>query len=237
MDDDHITTRQQQTGSFDYESLPTVTALRLREVAIDVREAHAAAVDAISKIGNCLIIAKSLLSHGTFIAWVGTELSLTAKTAQRYMNTSRFLEGKATCMSLLPAHLIYRIAAPSADPEIVQDVVEAAEAGAPLTVKEIEKRLDAAASGGQARQDMIRAATVSTRAHISLPIDRVLLAPTKEQDVADAAAFQLGRLAGRVTGMLGDDLLRQMLSVLDNKQDQSIFIDLLRRGLAQGGAP
>lgn len=83
------------------------------------------------------------MRQGEFTFWVNAEFNWTLRTAQRYMSAAKFLAGKATCMSLLPAHLIYRISAPSADPEIVQDVVEAAEAGTPLAPKEIEGRLDA----------------------------------------------------------------------------------------------
>jgi hypothetical protein len=102
------------------------------------------AIDAIAKIGNSLIAARTLLvRQGEFTFWVNAEFNWTLRTAQRYMSAAKFLAGKATCMSLLPAHLIYRISAPSADPEIVQDVVEAAEAGTPLAPKEIEGRLDA----------------------------------------------------------------------------------------------
>jgi hypothetical protein len=118
---------------------------RLRQAVADINEAHSNAIDAIATIGNSLIAARAILAKtGEFTFWVTAEFNWTLRTAQRYMAAAKFLEGKATCMSLLPAHLIYRISAPSADPDIVQDVVEAADAGTPLAPKEIEDRLDAA---------------------------------------------------------------------------------------------
>jgi hypothetical protein len=129
---------------FGYDVLPEPMAARLRQAVVDINEAHSNAIDAIAKIGNSLIAARTLLvRQGEFTFWVNAEFNWTLRTAQRYMSAAKFLAGKATCMSLLPAHLIYRISAPSADPEIVQDVVEAAEAGTPLAPKEIEGRLDA----------------------------------------------------------------------------------------------
>jgi hypothetical protein len=60
----------------------------------------------------------------------------------------------------------------------------------------------------------------------------------RERETASSVERQsrLVPLAERVIEVLGDDLLRQALAALDDAQDRSAFIEMLRRGLKPGGA-
>ncbi len=62
---------------------------------------------------------------------------MTARTAQNLMAAAGFVEGKPESVSFLPAAILYKLAAPSAPPDLVQDVVEAATAEAPLDAQTI----------------------------------------------------------------------------------------------------
>lgn len=227
---------------FDYSALDAETTAALRNAASEIREAHTEVIDAIEDIGQWLILAKDMLSHGTFTAWVAAEFGLTGRTAENYMNASRFLKGKAQCISLLPAHIIYKLAARGAPPEIVHAVEAAAEAGAPLPSKEIEGRLaDAAERARNEKREIKRIATRTNsgiRRRQKLTFDQAIAEQDRKNRARERMKVErqslLAPLVERVILALGDELLPQVLEALGDCQRQADFIDLLRR--APGGA-
>jgi Protein of unknown function (DUF3102) len=144
--DDHFASRQQPTEraadiSFNYASLSAPDAETLRDAARNIRKIHHAAL---AYVGRFLIEARKLLEHGEFQQWVEAELGMKIRKAQRCMLAAQFLDGKSVSLTLLPREMIYRLSAPSAPAAAVQAVVEAAEAGTPMPVQEINDLLDRA---------------------------------------------------------------------------------------------
>ncbi len=127
------------SGAFSYADLEPDTARVAQDAAVSIRAAmRASSLD----VGRQLTMVKALLPHEQFTAWAEAELGMTARTAQNLMAAAGFVEGKPESVSLLPAAILYKLAAPSAPPDLVQDVVEAAAAEAPLDARTIKERLE-----------------------------------------------------------------------------------------------
>jgi hypothetical protein len=219
-------------AEFNYDALDAVTAMKLRQAVIDASEAQSDLITAVVRIGNCLIGAKDLVAPGTFLAWAASELGVTARTAENYMNSARFLVGDTKCIShSLPAHLIYKLAGPNTPPEIVQDVVAAVKAGAPLPVKEVAGRIaDAFERRLEERQKIERITARTSKSSIRRRKDEQR--EREDRALKQEKAERLTRLAPlveRVILALGDELLPQVLEALGDWQDRADFIDLLRR--------
>ncbi len=73
---------------FDYSVLSSNTAENARAAAAAIRSQFNS--DA-REIGERLIEVKSSLPHGKFSHWVQTELQISQRAAQRYMNLCEFL--------------------------------------------------------------------------------------------------------------------------------------------------
>ena len=131
-----------QAAGFDYTTVPDDAAKVLRRTVQEVqRVLHLS----LPEIGRHLLAAKAALPHGRFAAWAEAELQMKARTAQNYMRAAAWLDGKSETLAQLPPTIVYALAAPDAPGEVVQDVVTAAEAGAPLPASTIKSRLDLAA--------------------------------------------------------------------------------------------
>lgn len=126
------------TTAFNYDGLSTAAVESLRNSAEAIRSIRR---QAIADVGAHLLAAKELLPHGSFAGWAQVELGMGLRSAERYMRAAQFLAGKPDTVSHLPHAIIYKLSAPSAPATVVQGVVAAAEAGAPLSVHEIEDRL------------------------------------------------------------------------------------------------
>jgi hypothetical protein len=98
------------------------------------------------EIGLDLIDMKSRMGHGKFGRWVAAELSISLRTAENYMKAAKFVEGKSETVALFSPKAIYALAAPSAPPEVVQQVLAAADAGNLIPADEIRQRLSASAA-------------------------------------------------------------------------------------------
>ena len=87
----------------------------------------------IIEIGRDLANVKKLLSHGEFQEWIQTELGISPRTAQNFMNVTNRLGGKSEMISLLPPAVVYALAAPSTPDDVRAHVLELAEKGGPIT--------------------------------------------------------------------------------------------------------
>jgi hypothetical protein len=121
--------------------LPNDKAETLRQAVTTIRTIQRSAI---ADVGNHLIAAKDLLDHGQFGAWAAVELGMTVRSAERYMQAARVLEGKPTQVSYLPAALIYRLAAPSAPAHVVEQTVAEISIGIMPKPREIVQRLSEA---------------------------------------------------------------------------------------------
>lgn len=123
---------------FAYDDLAPDAAEIVRDAADCIRKVHGGFVQ---EIGRHLLRAKAVLAHGKFTAWAETELGINARTGRNYMQAASFLEGKAETVAVLPPTVLYALSAPTAPPEVVQAVVDAAAAGEALDAQTISTRL------------------------------------------------------------------------------------------------
>lgn len=94
----------------------------------------------ILEIGQELLAARQEAKHGTwgtFLVRCGVE----ERTAQNYMRVAERFSDKPEMISALPPTALYALAAPSADPAVVGEIVEEVQAGSRPTVQEVKERL------------------------------------------------------------------------------------------------
>ncbi len=152
--------------SFQYDALDTATATDLRDVAERVRQRTTRITEAIIETGNDLLGIKDRLEHGQFLAWVEAELRMPARTAQQYMQAAAWAADKGATVAHLPPSTVYKLSAKSMPPEVGAEVVQRIEEGRPLTVDEIESRIQVARDDAKAqRQAQQRIAQAKGRSH------------------------------------------------------------------------
>jgi Protein of unknown function (DUF3102) len=117
-------------GPFDYSVLDVDIASNLREQANRIRTRIGKATQDLIDIGRDLLAAKKhLLDHGEFIKWVESEVGIARRTAQAYMAIAKLADDKGAAIALLPPTTVHRLAAKSAPPEVVSEVVAKAKSG------------------------------------------------------------------------------------------------------------
>ena len=116
-------------ATFAYDAVPAVSAAVLRAEASRIRKMVNSTTAAIIEIVRALIGVKQSLEHGQFGEWVQAECGFGLRTAENYIRASQFAEGKTKCVSFLNPATVYRLAAKSAPPAIVQAVLDRASNG------------------------------------------------------------------------------------------------------------
>jgi hypothetical protein len=132
---------------FDYSAFDADTASNLRAQATRIRKRIGKATQDLIDIGRDLLAAKkNLIDHGAFIEWVECEVGIVRRTAQAYMALAKFAEDNGAAIALLPPTTAHRLAAKSAPPEIVSEVVGKALSGQVLPDRAVAEMLLAAKS-------------------------------------------------------------------------------------------
>ena len=109
-------------------------------------EARAAKIISIGRrgileMGVELLHAREEAQYGTWAAFLA-RCGIEERTAQNYMRVAEQFGDKPEMISALPSTALYALAAPSADPVMVQTIIEEVQSGAPPpTVAEIKQRL------------------------------------------------------------------------------------------------
>ena len=117
----------------------------------------------VAEIGERLTAVKAALPHGAFVPWLAANLSITFRTAQRYMQAAEFLGGKNDIVSHLPPTVVAALSRPDTPAEIVSHVVNVAERGEQLDVRGVKSDLQAAASARRMRENEEKRARQRTR--------------------------------------------------------------------------
>jgi hypothetical protein len=132
---------------FDYSALDANIADDLREQADRIRTRIGKATQDLIDIGHELMAAKThLLDHGEFIKWVESEVGIARRTAQAYMAIAKLADAKGAAIALLPPTTVHRLAARSAPPEVVSEVVAKAETGDLLPDRTVSEMISEAKS-------------------------------------------------------------------------------------------
>jgi Protein of unknown function (DUF3102) len=117
-------------ATFEYEALAPALANDLRARAERIRTSISGTIDTVIAIGNELLAAKEYLDHGQFQSWVEHEVGIQRRTARNYMSAARLARfHKRETVSLLCPGAVYRLAAPSTPPQVVDAVLRRVEAG------------------------------------------------------------------------------------------------------------
>lgn len=133
--------------SFDYSTFDADTASSLRAQANRIRKRIGKATQDLIDIGRDLLEAKrNLVDHGAFIKWVEAEVGIVRRTAQAYMALAKLADDKGAAVALLPPTTAHRLAAKSAPPEIVSEVVAKAVSGEVLPDRTVAEMISAAKS-------------------------------------------------------------------------------------------
>jgi hypothetical protein len=117
---------------FDYCAMAPEHVADLRQHAARIRERTRITTATIIEIGKELLAAKQHL-HGQFEDWIMAECGFTVRTAENYMRAAKLAEGKSETVSFLPPGIVYRLAAKSTPPELVDQVIERVAAGKVVT--------------------------------------------------------------------------------------------------------
>jgi Protein of unknown function (DUF3102) len=115
--------------TFDYNCLAPADAASLRQHANKLHGLIAKSTADMIEVGRDLRLIKDQLEHGQFTAWVEQEIGISIRTAQTYMQMARLAEGKNETVSLLPPSTVRILAAKSASPEVIQQVMSRVDSG------------------------------------------------------------------------------------------------------------
>ncbi|WP_210348695.1 DUF3102 domain-containing protein [Bradyrhizobium sp. CCBAU 53338] len=127
--------------AFDYGDMPSVETTVLRAQAARIRKLNKSVMASIIEIGNDLIAAKQKLPHGSFARWIESECGFSDKTAQNYMGAARLAEGKTELISLLAPAVAYKLAAKSAPPPAVANVIDRLSRGERVSEIDVETEI------------------------------------------------------------------------------------------------
>lgn len=123
-------TAVQTVAQFDYSAIDADIASNLRKQASRIKKRIGKATQDLIDIGRDLLAAKEhLVDHGDFVKWVEAEVGIVRRTAQAYMAIAKLAVDKGAAVALLPPTTAHRLAAKSAPPEVVSEVVAKAQSG------------------------------------------------------------------------------------------------------------
>ncbi len=181
---------------FDYSTLTPEAARQARAAADAINRI---VVQNYREVGRHLRNMKELLPHGAFVEWCKKALNVTPRSAQNYMAAAEWLDGKSETLSLLPATVVYALAAPSAPAEVVQEVVAAAEAGSMPEPAVISHKIEVARAEERAvKQELAKKpGRTEADARKSVAKKRETRARDRENQLQEAARANAGREARR----------------------------------------
>lgn len=140
-----------------YASLDPGQADKLRKNAARIKETMK---DAILDIGHALIEINDNMP-GHFDKWLKLEFGMSKATAYNYMNTVKRFGGTPKVVKVLPRATVYRLGAKSTPDDVRDAVVREIEAGAPVSVADVERRIaaskDVAKQEKQAKANLVEA--------------------------------------------------------------------------------
>jgi DUF3102 family protein len=129
---------------FDYSILDASVAADVRGAANRIKGHNQKIQGEVIKIGLELIEIKAKLSHGSFGPWLDAEFQMSERTGQNYMNYAAWAPTKSAIVADLPMAIGYALSAPTAPPEVVEQVLADVGAGKTMTVKIVRDRLNVA---------------------------------------------------------------------------------------------
>ncbi|MEM9450394.1 MAG: DUF3102 domain-containing protein [Cyanobacteria bacterium P01_E01_bin.6] len=128
-----------QMEIFDYTQLDTKTASDIKGASERINLRLRKTAEDIVAIGQDLISVKERLGHGNFLEWITAEFNMSQSTASRFMTVAEAFEGKLPTVGNLTPTVLYELAAPSTPEPVRQQMLEKAESGEKVSVKEVQE--------------------------------------------------------------------------------------------------
>lgn len=116
-------------------------AVELHNLATAVHESLKRMHHDVFAIGRALLRVKRLLPRGAFLPWLKDEFGWDARTAQRFMSVAARLDGKYDSLSHLGPEVLYKLAARSTPPAVVEEVIGLAEGGELVSAKLVDDKV------------------------------------------------------------------------------------------------
>lgn len=110
----------------------------VQKAALRIKPRLKRAAQEIFESGRELLAVKDYLPHGQWREWLETEFGLSERMAQNWMNVARRLGAKSAKFSDLPVSVLYLLASPSTQVEVIEHVQGQIEEGYRPTVAEIK---------------------------------------------------------------------------------------------------
>jgi hypothetical protein len=218
-------------AGFDYAALPLADAEDLRDRARRLRGLFKKHTGDIVVIGRDLIAVKDRLAHGQFENWIERELGVGIRAAQYYMSMAKFTEDKGEHVALLPPATLRMLAAKSAPPKIVEQVIARAASGdmmADVAVKTMiandkEMRRQAKSASGAAKRKSKEGRAAGNRKAAAQEAARLAMEEHARENRARAQSI-IDRFSSEDVGFLANTLTWEILGEF-------------KRLVAEAGAP
>jgi myosin heavy subunit len=123
---------------FDYSSLSPDLQVEVKSATERIKLRMKRTAEDIIEIGKDLIAIKEKLPHGQFLPWIATEFEMEERTARRFMSVAERFPEIGHFDRFKPATL-YELAAPSTPDQVVEQVIEKAQNGETVTVKDVKE--------------------------------------------------------------------------------------------------
>ncbi len=126
--------------TFDYGQLDTETRIVVKQRTLEIRAQVKHSAHAIADIGEKLIDVRSKLPEGGFSAWLKAEFDWTKMTAYRFIRVAEQFGSNNLLLDNAAPAALYVLSDPSTSESIRQEFIEEAEAGKPVTHKDVKAR-------------------------------------------------------------------------------------------------
>lgn len=199
--------------TFDYAVLDPKVAAEARQIADHLRDRIRTFT---YETGRDLLGIKEKMPHGTFGLWIDAEFQMSERTAQNYMNAARLVEGKSANISLLPPSALYALGAPSAPPEVVEEVLAEIERGAVPKVADIRERIAGVTKAMQAAKNAKTAEQIKKEKE-NEKRNRAAQAAREQKRKAEHEEYEAKR----------NDTAREVAALLINKMGAAGVVDVL----------
>jgi DNA polymerase III alpha subunit (gram-positive type) len=127
-----------QIALFDYLALHPNLRVEVKAASERIKVRMKRTAEDIIEIGKDLKLVKEKLPHGQFLPWINSEFEMDQKTAFNFMSVAEKFGDKLGNFPNFKPSILYQLSAPSTPDEVVEQVMEKAEAGEKVTLKEVK---------------------------------------------------------------------------------------------------
>lgn len=133
-------TTEEVVFAYDYSELDDSVRERAKLLTLEAKNFERRSLEAIVGFGKVAAEMQEILPHGKFIPWLESEFNLSQAMAYNFINVAKQFGNMMPRIQELPITLtvLYQIAEPNAPTELREAVLENAESGKKMSVKEVK---------------------------------------------------------------------------------------------------